>query len=50
MTAVAVWDTKPDPDALLEFRLKHGWQPTPTLTNEGEKIMGHARCTTSEVG
>ena len=44
MTAVAVWDELPTADTLLQKRLASGWQPTPTDTRDGPKILGHA-CT-----
>ncbi len=44
MTAVAVWDHRPDADTLLEARLARGWAPTPTGTRDGPQILGHAAC------
>jgi hypothetical protein len=29
---------------LLAERLAMGWTPTPTMTNEGDVVMGHAAC------
>jgi len=47
LTAVAVWPEKPTADELLRWRLKEGWQPTPTRLQSGPAILGHAGC---EVG
>jgi hypothetical protein len=33
---------------LLKARLDEGWQPTPSLLKEGNKVMGHAACLFSE--
>ena len=44
IAAVAVWKNQPDADKILEFRLKNGWKPTPSLLKNGEKILGHASC------
>jgi hypothetical protein len=39
-----VWDHRPDADALLAARVQRGWQPTPTATRDGARILGHAAC------
>jgi hypothetical protein len=44
ITAVAVWENKPNADEVLRFRLKNGWTPTPSLLKDGEKVLGHAGC------
>ena len=44
MTAVAVWDHAPNADELLDARLARGWSPTPTGTQDGPQILGHAAC------
>ena len=44
MTAVAVWAHAPSADELLEARVARGWEPTPTGTRDGPKILGHAAC------
>ena len=44
MTAVAVWDERPDAAALLEARVKQGWTPTPTATRHGPQVLGYASC------
>jgi len=37
-----VWDRHPTADELLDARLASGWQPTPTDTVDGPRILGHA--------
>jgi len=44
ITAVAVWSHHPTAQELLEARLKAGWKPTPSILNEGEKVLGYAAC------
>jgi hypothetical protein len=44
VTAVAVWDHPPTADELLAARVARGWAPTPTGTQDGEKVLGHAAC------
>jgi hypothetical protein len=44
VTAVAVWNHRPSADELLQQRLASGWQPTATVLQEGERILGHAAC------
>jgi len=39
-----VWEHRPSADELLDARLAHGWQPTPTATRDGPAILGHASC------
>jgi hypothetical protein len=42
--AVAIWDHEPSARDLLECRLAHGWQPTPTATRDGPVVLGFAAC------
>ncbi|HKE13832.1 MAG TPA: hypothetical protein VKB80_03130 [Kofleriaceae bacterium] len=42
--AVAIWDHRPTADELLAARLARGWQPTPTDTRDGPRVLGHAAC------
>ncbi len=42
--AVAIWDHRPTADELLAARLERGWEPVPTDTREGPKVLGHAAC------
>jgi len=44
LTAVAVWKRRPDADELLRWRVERGWEPTPSLLKEGQRILGHAAC------
>ena len=44
LTAVAVWPHKPSPDELLQRRLRDGWRPYLTRTQEGRQVLGHAAC------
>jgi hypothetical protein len=44
VTAVAVWDYRPEPRELLKARMTRGWQPTPTATRDGNIILGYAAC------
>jgi len=44
VTAVAVWDHHPSADEMLQARIKEGWKPTPSLLQEGDKVLGHASC------
>ncbi|ANM31345.1 hypothetical protein ABI59_19840 [Acidobacteria bacterium Mor1] len=44
MTAVAVWDRQPSAAELLDHRLEHGWQPTPSNLVDGARVLGYARC------
>lgn len=44
MTAVAVWDHRPDAAELLAARLAAGWTPTPTATRSGDVVLGYAAC------
>jgi hypothetical protein len=37
-----VWDHLPSADELLSARISRGWQPTPTATQKGPQILGHA--------
>jgi hypothetical protein len=39
-----VWDHRPSADELLDDRLARGWQPTPTGTVDGPRVLGHAAC------
>ena len=48
--AVAIWDHRPDADALLARRLARGWIPRPTATRAGPVILGHAACAPGGVG
>lgn len=42
MTAVAVWDHKPNAEEMLQARLGRGWTPTPTGLKDGAKVLGYA--------
>jgi hypothetical protein len=42
VTGVAVWDHRPSPEELLQYRLAQGWQPTPTALRTGLAVLGHA--------
>jgi hypothetical protein len=44
VTAVAVFDHKPSPRELLEYRLARGWRPTPSRLKGGEQVLGYAAC------
>jgi hypothetical protein len=44
VTAIAIWDSRPTADELLQRRLLEGWQPTPSLLADGEQILGYAAC------
>lgn len=44
MTAVAVFDHRPDAAELLARRLERGWRPTPSALREGERVLGYAAC------
>lgn len=44
MTAVAVWNHIPGADEILKARIDAGWNPTPSMLKEGDKILGHAAC------
>ncbi|MEL6344094.1 MAG: hypothetical protein AAFV53_13325 [Myxococcota bacterium] len=44
MTAVAVWDHRPDAQALLDDRLAHGWRPQPSPMVGGPQVLGYAAC------
>ncbi|UQA60096.1 hypothetical protein [Polyangium aurulentum] len=44
MTAVAVWEHKPTAEEMLAARLGRGWEPTPTGTKDGPKVLGFAAC------
>jgi len=44
LTAVAVFEHKPEDKELLELRIKHGWSPTPSPLVGGEQILGYAAC------
>lgn len=44
MTAVAVFDHRPDAAELLRVRLARGWAPTPTAMKDGERVLGYAAC------
>jgi hypothetical protein len=44
VTAVAVWNERPDAAALLRARVERGWTPTPTATREGPQVLGYASC------
>jgi hypothetical protein len=44
VTAVAVFATKPDADALLRARLERGWTPTPSALKDGARVLGYAAC------
>jgi hypothetical protein len=39
-----VWDHRPTADELLQARVARGWKPTPTATQSGEVVLGHAAC------
>ena len=43
--AVAIWDHRPSADELLAARLAAGWEPTPTATRDGPRVLGYAACT-----
>jgi hypothetical protein len=43
-----VWDHHPTADELLKVRLNEGWQPTPSLLKDGDKVLGHAACLFTE--
>ena len=42
LTAVAVWDHRPNAAELLAKRLAHGWRPTPTKLKTGDQVLGYA--------
>ena len=44
MTAVAVFDHRPEARELLERRLERGWQPTVSRLRTGERVEGYAAC------
>ena len=44
MTAVAVFDHRPDAAELLARRLERGWRPTPSALRDGERVLGYAAC------
>lgn len=44
VTAVAVWDHRPNADELLAARIAVGWRPTPSPLRKGERVLGHAAC------
>ncbi|HEX2571360.1 MAG TPA: hypothetical protein VH877_17510 [Polyangia bacterium] len=44
MTAVAVWDHRPDAAELLAARVARGWRPTPTALQDGDRVLGYAAC------
>ena len=44
MTAVAVFDHRPDAAELLARRLARGWRPTPSALKDGERVLGYAAC------
>jgi hypothetical protein len=44
VTAVAVWDHLPTARELLDARLARGWEPTPTATRDGARVLGFAAC------
>lgn len=48
MTAVAVWDHRPDADELLASRLADGWRPTPSYLVGGPRVLGHAETVPEE--
>jgi hypothetical protein len=39
-----VWPHRPTARELLDARLAAGWQPTPTATREGDRVLGYAAC------
>lgn len=48
MTAVAVFDHRPDAAELLARRLARGWRPTPTALKDGARILGYAACAVTD--
>jgi len=48
VTAVAVFDHRPDAAELLARRLARGWQPTATALRDGARILGYAACTVTD--
>jgi hypothetical protein len=44
MTAISVWDHKPDAQEVLDARLARGWWPTPSALKDGNKVLGFAAC------
>jgi hypothetical protein len=44
VTAVAVFDHRPDAAELLARRLERGWRPTPSALKDGERVLGYAAC------
>jgi hypothetical protein len=38
----------PGSDEILNKRLADGWQPTPSMLKEGDKILGHAACVVTD--
>jgi hypothetical protein len=44
VTAVAVWDHRPDAAELLAYRLDHGWKPTASMLKAGDRVLGYAAC------
>jgi hypothetical protein len=44
VTAVAVWDHRPDAAELLDARVTRGWRPTPTALQDGDRVLGYAAC------
>ena len=49
MTAVAVFDHRPDAAELLARRLERGWHPTPSALRGGERVLGYAACAVREL-
>ena len=44
MTAVAVFDHRPDAAELLARRVARGWRPVPTALKDGARVLGYAAC------
>jgi hypothetical protein len=42
--SASVWATRPTARQLLDARISRGWQPTPTATREGLRVLGFAAC------
>ena len=49
ITAVAVWDHRPTPDEILGARMSAGWTPRPSLLKAGDRVVGHAACSMTNV-
>jgi hypothetical protein len=44
-----VWDHTPSARELLDDRLLHGWRPTPTALQIGDRVLGYASCAVTHV-